>query len=153
MGQKVIYVDCEGTRFDAEIVGPVAEIHKPKLKSIGKDQFEVVTPGQVVLKPGVQLVSGQTARENRTRPYVNLRVNFGTEARPRCGDVTGVRLKSELDTTYRKAYYEPVDEAAEEPAPAPKSEAAPATAEPAAEAPKAAPKPKKAKAAPKPKTE
>lgn len=150
MGQKVIYVDCEGSRFDAEIVGPVAEIHKPTLKRIDKDKYELVAPGEVILKAGSQLVGGQVARENRIRPYVNLRVNFGSKSHPRCGDVTGVRLKDQRDSTFRKAYYEPSDEeAAPEAAPV---ESTPAAAAPV-EAPKAAPKPKKAKAAPKPKTE
>ncbi len=135
MGQKVIYVDCEGNRFDAEINGPVAEIHKPKLKKIGKDQYVLADenkPGEIILKPGQQLVGGQTARENRTRPYVNLRVNFGSEAHPRHGDVTGVRLQSQLDKTHRKAYYyEPIIESvqAEEPA-TPEVPAEPKTAKP-----------------------
>lgn len=108
MSTNVTYIDAAGKRYDAEIIGPAAEIHKPVLKKIGKHEHEVevVKPGSVVLKIGTQKVNAATKDRCRTRPYVNLRVNFGDEAHPRYGSVSGVRLKDERDVTFGKDYYE-----------------------------------------------
>ncbi len=111
MGEKVIYVEGRtGARYPAEITGPVDKIHKPKLKRTGSGDHDITVekPGETILKMGEQKIMGTTANENRTRPYVNLTVNFGDDAHPRYGDVSGVRLKDNLDKNFRKSYYEPI---------------------------------------------
>jgi hypothetical protein len=138
MGQKVIYVDGLGTRYDAEITGPVKSIRKHRYTKDGGGVLRVSQPGEVICQIGEQVIKGTTAEENRTKPYVNLTVNFGDENYPRYGDVTGVRLKDDRDRTYRKGYYEPLPQV--EAAPIADDKAAKAAEKEAAKAAKAAEK-------------
>ena len=110
MSKKVTYVDAEGSKFEAEITGPIASIRKHVYEKDGGGVLRVKKQGEVLTKIGEQEIKGATERDNRTKPYVNLTVNFGSVEHPRFAEVTGVRLEKDLENRRNKAFYIPIEE-------------------------------------------
>ncbi len=104
MAQKVTYVDGAGTKFDAEICGPLANIEKSYVDDQGK-----TVPSKCDVVIGMMEITGSRG-EKLTTPFVDLRVNFAPKGRqPRYGVVRGVPLKSDLRNVYKKDFYIPIE--------------------------------------------